>query len=314
MTLPAPPRPSTTGYLAVLAVLFLLAAAAGSAGCLSGGTEDRVPPHERTAVVTVLPQAEVVREIAGGEWTIITVVPPGVEPHTYEPTASQVSVVSRADAYFRLGPGLMPFEDALLQRVTAQAPGIVVIDMSEGVSLLHGDSGGDGGGDRQGVGVDPHIWLSPENLRIMAENVARGLSEIDPANAGVYSARKNAYLGKIDACTAAIRNNLTGLEGRAFLVFHPALGYFARDFGLVQVAVEEEGREPGPAGLSRLVTYARDHGISVIFVEPQFSTRESEVIAREINGTVATIDPLAPDVLENLVRISGAIAGSYRAE
>jgi len=148
----------------------------------------------------------------------------------------------------------------------------------------------------------------------MAENVARGLSAIDPANADAYSARKEAYIAKIDACTDAIRRNLTGLEGRAFLVFHPAFGYFARDFGLVQVAVEEGGHEPGPAGLSRLVDNARENGIHVIFVEPQFSTRESEVIAREINGTVVTIDPLAPDVLENLVRISGTIAGSYQAK
>jgi len=87
----------------------------------------------------------------------------------------------------------------------------------------------------------PIFWLSPENLCIMAENVARGLSAIDPANADAYSARKEAYIAKIDACTDAIRRNLTGLEGRAFLVFHPAFGYFARDFGLVQVAVEEGG-------------------------------------------------------------------------
>lgn len=280
-------------------------------GCLSESTNGRGTPHGRTAVVTVLPQAEIVREIAGGDWEVVVVVPPGVEPHTYEPTASQVARVSLADAYVRLGPGLMPFEDTLVQRILAREPGIAIIDMSEGISLLYGDEQGDNGTPQSRTGADPHIWLSPGNLRIMAENVARGLSEVDPAHAGDYGARKNAYLEKIDSCTGAIRRNVSGLEGRAFLVVHPAFGYFARDFSLIQVAVEEEGHEPGPAELSRLVTLARDEGISVVFAEPQFSTRESEVIAREINGTVVLVDPLAPDVLENLVCISGVIRRSY---
>jgi len=280
-------------------------------GCLSEGTDGRGTPHGKTAVVTVLPQAEIVREIAGGDWEVVVVVPTGVEPHTYEPTASQVARVSRADAYVRLGPDLMPFEDTLVQRITAREPGIAIIDMSEGISLLYGDGKGDEGITRSRTGADPHIWLSPANLLIMAENVARGLSELDPAHAADYAARKNAYLEKIDSCTGAIRRNVSGLEGRSFLVFHPAFGYFARDFSLNQVAVGEGGHEPGPAGLSRLVSLAREEGISVVFAEPQFSTRESEVIAREINGTVVLVDPLAPDVLENLVRISGAIRNSY---
>jgi len=280
-------------------------------GCLSEGTDGRGTPHGRTAVVTILPQAEIVREIAVGDWEVVVVVPTGVEPHTYEPTASQVARVSRADAYVRLGPDLMPFEDTLVQRITAREPGIAIIDMSEGISLLYGDGKGDEGITRSRTGADPHIWLSPANLLIMAENVARGLSELDPAHAADYAARKNAYLEKIDSCTGAIRRNVSGLEGRSFLVFHPAFGYFARDFSLNQVAVGEGGHEPGPAGLSRLVSLAREEGISVVFAEPQFSTRESEVIAREINGTVVLVDPLAPDVLENLVRISGAIRNSY---
>ncbi|MDH7510875.1 MAG: zinc ABC transporter substrate-binding protein [Methanolinea sp.] len=280
-------------------------------GCLSEGTGGRGTPHGRTAVVTVLPQAEVVREVAGGDWEVVVIVPPGVEPHTYEPTASQIARVGQADAYVRLGPDLMPFEDTLVRRIADQKPGITIIDMSEGISLLYGDADDGDGTAKSRTGADPHIWLSPQNLRIMAENVARGLSRVDPAHADDYTARKDSYLKKIDACTGAIRRNVSGLEGRSFLVFHPAFGYFARDFSLNQVAVGEGGHEPGPAGLSRLVSLAREEGISVVFAEPQFSTRESEVIAREINGTVFLVDPLAPDVLENLVRISGAIRRSY---
>jgi zinc transport system substrate-binding protein len=289
----------------------MLAVLVAISGCLSEGMGERGAHHGRTAVVTVLPQAEIVKEIAGGDWDVVVVVPPGAEPHTYEPTASQVARVSGADVYARLGPGLMPFEDTLITRIAAGEGGISIIDMSEGITLLYGEGKEDGATTQNRKGADPHIWLSPGNLRIMAENVARGLAEVDPAHAGDYSARKNAYLERIDSCTRAIQRNISGLEGRAFLVFHPAFGYFARDFGLVQVAVEEEDHEPGPAGLSRLVTLARERGITVVFAEPQFSTRESEVIAREINGTVVLVDPLAPDVLENLVRISGAIRKSY---
>ena len=295
----------------ILVLFTFIVAVAWSAGCLSGEKLDPGIAGEKIAAVTLLPQEDIVREIAGRDWNVIVVVPPGAEPHTYEPTASRVAQVSQADMYFRLGPGLLPFEDTLVHRITAHNPDIVVVDMSEGISRLYGSGKENERPDSHDSGADPHVWLSAPNLRVMAENVARALSAHDPLHAGEYVSRKEAYLAKVNSCEAAIRANLSGLEGRPFLVFHPAFGYFARDSGLVQVAVREEGHETGPAGLSRIIALAREQGISVVFAEPQFSTRESEVIAQEINGTVVLIDPLAPDVLGNLVRISGAIAESY---
>ncbi|MDI9633935.1 MAG: zinc ABC transporter substrate-binding protein [Methanolinea sp.] len=303
----AHPRPPARAARTLLSSLLALLVLASVAGCLDGPAHGRGPPHARTAVVTVPPQEEVVREIAGDGWEIVAMVPPGAEPHTYEPPVSTVGRASTADAYFRLGPGLLPLEDVLVARLVAQNPRMAVVNMSDGIALLRGGDGGGAGG------VDPHVWLSPANLRVMATNVAAALSAMDPDRAGEYAARRDAYLRKVDSCEEAIERNLMGLEGRSFLVFHPAFGYFARDFGLSQVAVEAGGHEPGPAEISRIVTFARENGITVVFAAPQFSTRESEVIAREINGTVALVDPLSPDVTGNLVRISGAIAEGMRS-
>jgi len=258
-------------------------------------------------VVTVLPQEEVARAVGGESVLITVVVPPGVEPHTYEPSAAQIVQMSRADLYLRLGPGLLPFEDALVDRLKTLNPGMKVVDTSRGFSPITVP----GQGHDAAQGVDPHIWLSLAHLRLMAGNMADAFTDADPAHEGTYAAGRDAYIARVEDSERRIRGMLLGMEGKPFLVFHPAWGYFAREYGLVQVAVGEDGREPSARGLSSLVARAREEGIRVVFAEPQYDTRGSEVVAREIGGTVVLIDPLAPDTLANLERVASAISKSY---
>ena len=276
--------------------------------CVMGCMHQEVSEDSRLQVaVTILPQEDVARAVGGDRVCVTVVVPPGVEPHTYEPSAGQIVQLSRADMYFRLGPGLLPFEDALVDRLRTLNPDLVIIVTSSGIPLIQGEGGGNG----TSRGADPHIWLSPSNLRLMAENMAEGFFIADPAHSEAYIAGKEAYLQKVDATDRAIRNTLSGTEGRPFLVFHPAWGYFAREYNLEQVSVEAEGKEPGIRQISMLIEFAVERGIRVVFADPQFSTRESEVIAREINGTVVLIDPLAPDTLANIERVASVISMSY---
>ena len=284
--------------------LLLVLAAMYSAGCLDNGSENG---SELQVAVTILPQEEIARAVGGEKVCITVVVPPGVEPHTYEPSAGQIARLSQADMYFRLGRGLLPFEDALVDRLLTLNPDLVVVDTSEGVSLIR-VQGQDHGAMQGG---DPHVWLSPSNLRIMAGHMAEGFSIIDPGRAADYAAGKEAYIRRVDATDTNIRDMLSGMEGKPFLVFHEAWGYFAREYGLVQVAVGAEGKEPGARELSSLITFARENGIRVVFAEPQYDTRGSEVIAREIHGSVVLIDPLAPDTLSNLERVASAISLIY---
>jgi len=291
----------------------LLLGAVCLAGCLewSAGENSRQcasgDEQRLTVVVTILPQEEVARAVGGERVCITVIVPPGVEPHTYEPSATQIVQISRADIYLRLGPGLLPFEDALVDRLKTLNPGMVIVDMSRGFSPIAVP----GQGHDTAYGVDPHVWLSLAHLRLMAENVAEAFSAADPANAGDYTAARDAYIARVEESDRRIRGTLLGMEGKPCLVFHPAWGYFAREYGLVQVAVGEGGREPSARGLSSLIAQAREEGIRVVFAEPQYDTRGSEVVAREIGGTVVLIDPLAPDTLSNLERVASAISGSY---
>lgn len=283
--------------------------------CATGCIHPAPPDDSRLRVaVTVLPQAEIVREIGGERVCVTVVVPPGVEPHAYEPGAGQLLEISRSDLYLRIGPGLLPFEDNLVERVRELNPGILVVDTSVGVPLIHGDDPevGNGRVDSDHHGADPHIWLAPSNLRIMAANVEAGLFMADPSHREGYAGRKELYLSEVDSTDKAVRGILTGMDGRSFIVFHPAWGYFAREYDLEQVAVESGGSEPGIRHLTTLVEFARGNGIGVIFADPQHSLRESGVIAGEINGEVVLLDPLAPDVLKNLQDVAAEIARSYR--
>lgn len=292
---------------ALFCMLFLVVVCA--MGCI------HQEPHNDSRLnvaVTVLPQAEIAREIGGENVCVTVVVPPGVEPHTYEPATSQLLELSRSDMYLRIGPGLLPFEDNLLERVRELNPKIQIVDTSAGVPLIHGDDprAGDDNVDPDHHGTDPHIWLAPSNLRIMAANIEAGLSMADPSHREEYARGKESYLAKVDTTDAAIKAMFSEMDGRSFIVFHPAWGYFAREYNLDQVAVEDGGTEPGIRHLTTLVEFAKEKGIVVVFADPQHSTRESGVIAEEINGAVVLLDPLAPDVLGNLRDVAAAIARS----
>jgi len=183
-------------------MLFLVGACA--MGCI------HQEPHNDSRLnvaVTVLPQAEIAREIGGERVCVTVVVPPGVEPHTYEPATSQLLELSRSDMYLRIGPGLLPFEDNLLERVRELNPKIQIVDTSAGVLLIHGDDpwAGDDSVDPDHHGTDPHIWLAPSNLRIMAANIEAGLSMADPSHREEYARGKDSYLAKVNTTDAAIK-------------------------------------------------------------------------------------------------------------
>lgn len=294
-----PPLQSLSPGIRAVTAIVLLLVVLGIAGCTDlPRDQGKAAPLE--VAVTLLPQAEMVSAVGGERVCVTVVVPPGTDPHTFEPAASQMVKLSQAEIYFRLGPGLLPFEDTLVDRILEMNPEIVVVDSSEGISLLSGDE--------EGERYDPHIWLSLSNAGVIVGNIRKGFVLADPSFAEYYAGREQQYKERIGEADASIRASLAGTEGAAFLVTHPAWGYFAQEHELVQIAVEAEGKEPSAREISTLISRAREEGIHVIFVEPQFSTRESEVIAREINGSVVFIDPLSPDYLTNLQRVASAIA------
>ena len=249
-------------------------------------------------MVTVLPQVEFVNAVGGGRVDVTAMVPPGANPHTYEVTPAQMAKLSAAKIYFKVGSPI-EFELTWLDKLTAQNEGMTVVDCNEGIELIQS-------ADPDEPGIDPHTWTSPQNVKIMVNNICAGLVQMDPVNKNYYEGNRDIYLQKLGALDVDIKSSLAGTENRAFIVYHPAWGYFAREYGLQQLGIEKEGKEPQAAYMARLIKEARDKNISVIFVSPQFDTRSAEAIAREIGGNVVSIDPEGRDYIDNMRKVATA--------
>ncbi len=278
----------------------------------AGGAGDaRVP-----VLVSIPPQAELVERIGAPHVRAEVLVGPGQNPHAYEPTPAQLAAASRARLYFTIG---LPFEGGLVPRLRAGFPELGIVDTQAGIPLRrieahahdadehdhqheHGAESADAAG-----GDDPHTWLNPQFFKIQARTVAAALERSDPGHGEDYRRNLAECEAALDALDARLRAVLAPLRGRELFVYHPAFGYFADAYGLVQVPVEIGGREPAPREVAALIRRAREAGARVIFVQPQFSTRSAEVIAQEIGGAVVPLDDLARDYFASMERMAEAV-------
>lgn len=286
--------------LVIVAIGFLV-----SAGCT--GEVSQPPTGPIPVAVTVLPQAELVKAVGGDRVAVTVLVPPGADPHTYEPTAGQMVSLSESRIYFRLGEGLLPFEDRFLSGLQEANRNMTVVDTSTGIEFIQEEGDSDHPG---GYGKDPHVWLSVRNAEIMVSHISDALSAADPDHAAEYSQNRDAYLNRLKVLDGEITRQLSGLEPREFLTVHDAWGYFARDYNLTQIAINANDKEPSAQAIQEIIARAREDGIKTIFIEPEFSPRSAEVIAQAIGGRVVRIDPLAPDYSDNMARIARAFAES----
>jgi zinc transport system substrate-binding protein len=267
---------------------------------VSSCQETNQPNDKIGVVVSIAPQADFVAAV-GGEKVVVTVmVPPGADPHTYEPTPSQMVGVSNANMYAKVGSGV-EFELAWMDKISQQNKKMLVVDCSKGIQMIGMEENhGDEDGDEQHQGEDPHIWLSLQNAKLMVGNICGGLIKVDPQNEIYYTRNRDEYLAKLDALDKDIREGLSSVINRRFIVFHPAWGYFARDYNLEQIPIEIGGKEPSAKDIADLIQKAKELGIKIIFAEPQFNPRSAETIAKEIGGRVVFIDPLAEDYVSNM--------------
>ena len=243
-----------------------------------------------------VPPLQTLAQQLGGDWVQVqSLVRPGENPHSYEPTPKQIAALARADLYLYLG---IPFEQAWIQRIRAAHPHLRVLDLP---SLLQG---------RLHRAFDPHIWTDPQLTKQMLQALRDTLISLDPQHRGEYEAGYRRLAQALDQLDQEIQAQLQDRSPRAFLVFHPAWGYFAQRYGLTQLAIEQEGKEPGPRAPADLIDQARRLGLRAVFVQPQFNPKAAAQIARAIGGRVVPLDPLAPDYFENLRRVARAIAQS----
>jgi len=279
--------------------LYVIVVALSLGAALLTGCEQSATPEQGAAsepagplniTVSILPQKYFVERIGGEHVEVNVMVEPGTSPATYEPKPGQLTALSEAAAYVSIG---VPFEDAWLDKIASVNSDMLIVDTTQSIEKM---------------GTDPHIWLSPSLVKIQSQTIYQALAQLDSAHEADYKANLDSFTADIDDLDAEIRETLTGLKTRKFMVFHPAWGYFARDYGLEMIPIEVSGQEPSAAELAALVTEAREEGIKVIFAQPEFSTKDAETIANEIGGEVLLISSLAPDWLDNLRKVAQTFA------
>ena len=300
----ATPAPSAADrrparYRAGLAGALLLAAACAPGG--PGGDAGAGHPDKVTVAVSVPPLAWLVERVGGDRVEVEVMIPPGISPHTYEPSPRAMASLERADLFVAVGHPHLAFERQHVEPVLARRPDLAVVRLT-GAAEAAEEAGA-------GSDEDPHVWLSPSRMAAAAGEVAGALAEADPAGAEVYSRRLAATRAEIAELDRALARRLAHRASDRFLVYHPAWGAFAREYGLTQVAIEQGGKEPGPRQLARVIAEARRDGVEVVFVQQGFSDRPARVVAREIGAHVVPLDPLARDWADNLRRAADAIAG-----
>lgn len=246
--------------------------------------------------VSIAPQAYFVERVGGEHVKVDVLVPPGVEPHVFEPQPRQVARLADGKLFFQIG---MPFEEALSLRLADQKS-LKIVDTRRGIELIEAQDDDDHAGHDDHAKLDPHIWMSPRLALIMARTIRDELKAVDSSHAADYDANYKALEADMDALDSRLRKSLAPLEGRTFYVFHPAFGYFAREYNLKQKAVEDQGKSPSARQLLQLVEQAKADGVKVVFVQPQFSRQSAEVLARELDGAVVALDPLAKDYIANM--------------
>ena len=253
--------------------------------------------------VSIPPLAQFVERIGGDNVRAIIMVPPGASPHTYEPRPSQLVELSEATMYVKVGSPI-EFEVTWLDKLVSVNESMSIVDCSKGIAF---DTGHSRDHACEHSSSDPHIWVSPHNAAVMVGTICEGLVSIDPGHQQLYKSNRDRYIAELENLDRRIKNTFAAIKSRKFIVYHPAWGYFARRYGLDQLPIEEEGKEPTAKTIASLIENARRDGIEIIFASPQFSSESAEVIAKEIGGRVILIDPLEKEYIANIERVLGEL-------
>lgn len=262
---------------------------------------------EISVCVSIPPQADIVRNIGKDHVQVQVLITEGQDPHTFEPTPSQLVQLSKVELYFSLG---LPFETRLLEKLHSISKNVKIIDTLEGLPVEGHHHHHNHNHEAKHEESDPHVWLSPPLLKGLAENITEALKKADTENSCEYENNYKSYKSKIDQTNQKIMKILSPYQGNSFYVFHAAFGHFAEAYGLKQVPVQFEGKEPGPRQLTHLIRQAQEENIRMIFVQPEFDRKPAETIAGAIGAKTVVMDPLAETILDNLMTMAEKIRNS----
>lgn len=257
-------------------------------------SKQEIKKNEKLISVSIAPQKYFIEKIAGDDFEVNVLVLPGASPETFEPLPSQIKKVGQSVIYFTIGH--IALEKTWLANIVKNNKSIKQVDLSLGLDLLQGECihGHNDEHDHHNHGgsVDPHTWSSPKNVAIMAKKIYSELILLLPAKKTIYKNNLDKFLQEITEFEQYAEEVFSSLETREFMIYHPALSYFAKDFNLKQISIELSGKEATPKHIKEIIQLAKEKDIKVILVQKQFSTTNAKAIAREINAKVIVIDPL----------------------
>jgi zinc transport system substrate-binding protein len=281
-----------TGILILIAVLL--------AGCKNNENQN----EKIRIAVSILPQEYFVSKIAGDLFEINVLIPPGASPATYEPTPAQLASLSKTDLYLRLGH--TGFEMAWMEKLASTNDNMTIVDLSQGIDLIIEDvmHGHDHDHGHHAGGVDPHIWLSPKNVKVIARNIHQVLTSGYPEHSETFSSNLEGFLHDLDTLDQHISHELSGLQSKSFFTYHPSLSYFARDYNLDQHPMELGGKTPSSAHMKKLIDTAKEKRIRVIFLQMQYDQKNAEVLAKETGAEIVQINPLALEWHDQMIFIT----------
>ena len=255
--------------------------------------------------VSIAPFEYFVEKIAGEDFIVNVMVPPGANPHIYEPYPEQISKLQRSRAY--ISNGYLGFEKTWLDRFYEINKKMIKMSLGDYIIPIASE---DHHGDHA-EGIDPHYWVSPKCALKMALSVKDLLCDLKPDQKQKYEMNYKALLEKITIADSLATSLFKAYEGRSFIIYHPNLAYLARDYNLSEVAVEFEGKEPPPSRLKEIIDLARKEKISTIFVQKEYDSRNANVIAKEIGATLTVIDPLSEDWFAATTEIISELKRSF---
>lgn len=256
--------------------------------------------QQRTIFVTIQPLKSIVEGVVGDDYTVQVLVPEGASPESFEPTAKQLAELGRSR--WIVGVGLLDFEQNLISRLSE---GCSVISLSEGVEPIAGSCShcSHSHNHSHAHGVDPHIWTSPQSLKIMTQSFAQRVLSEYPDSLH-YAENCEGLLAKIERTDSTLRARIDNSSKRQFLIYHPAFTYLARDYGIEQLSIEHEGKEPSAKRIAQIIEWAKQHGVNRVFYQSQFPASSVEVIASDIGAEAVAVNPLAEDILAEIERFT----------
>ncbi len=258
--------------------------------------------------VSILPQKYFVDQISGGLIKVNVLVPPGSSPHDYSVLPSQMKALSKSKVWLQIG--LLTFEEVWNDKFAEINKDLVITNCSDGIEPIAGadEHEEDHSEHAHRDGLDPHIWLAPSDAKILATNTFNALKSSFPELAPEFEINFGYLLAVMDSVSVQIEKELAPMPNRSFLIFHPTLGYFARQYHLEQIPLEQDGKEPSPRHMKDMVDIARAGNLHVILIQKEFDTENALQLSREIDGKVVVIDPLEYDWKKQILEISRDIA------